>query len=41
MPYQDLLLEKKDTVLIDTLNRHQKKNALSPQMVQELDSVFQ
>jgi len=40
MPYQDLLLEKQEEVLIITLNRPQSKNALSFRLTQELASIF-
>jgi enoyl-CoA hydratase len=40
MPYEELLLEKQEEVLIITLNRPQSKNALSPKLVHELASVF-
>lgn len=40
MPYETLLLEKKENILIVTLNRPQKKNAISPKMAQELASLF-
>ncbi len=40
MPYETLILEKKETVLIVTFNRPDKKNALSPQVAKELESLF-
>jgi enoyl-CoA hydratase/carnithine racemase len=40
MPYEELILEKREEILIITLNRPQSKNALSPKLVQELASVF-
>ena len=40
MPYDVINLEKKDNVLIVTLNCPEKKNVVSPQLVKELESVF-
>ncbi len=40
MPHETLHLEKIDNVLVVTLNRPEKKNAISPKMAQELESLF-
>ena len=40
MPHETLHLEKSDNILVVTLNRPEKKNAISPKMAQELESLF-
>ena len=40
MTYQDIILEKKDAIVIITLNRPASLNALTPLMIQELKHAF-
>jgi enoyl-CoA hydratase len=40
MSYQNLLVEKKDGVVIVTVNRPDKRNALNDRTMEELDSAF-